>query len=182
MPPTCLTTSLPISTLKWQKTATLGREGDAKNRRGCVDLLNQVKCGSPEPQRSDPCPRHSLKEPVDMKPCCLHTSYHSNYSANNIFSIYYQFILCDRISGVNFPFLFLKPSFKSGFHYLTLGSRFLHWSLRLNSSHSHLLCTNFTEKKSSLGYFWPSYKTGPAIKSMIAKIWNMKLVVLLFIY
>lgn len=116
MPPTCITTPLPISTLKWQKTATLGR-GEGMLRIEGVMWLSSTKLSFLlEPQSSDPSPGHSLKKPVDLKACCLHTSYHSNCSANNIFSIYYQFILCDRISGVNFPFLFLKPSFESRFH------------------------------------------------------------------
>lgn len=108
--------SLSISTLKWKKTTTLGRERDARNKR-----FSQISLPTSPPRITELSSlSQTLSERANRpKPAAYITRYHSSCSAN-MFSIYYQPILWYPTwrPGVNLPFLFLKPSFKLGFHHL----------------------------------------------------------------
>lgn len=67
------------------------------------------------------------------------------------------------------PSLLLRPSFKLGLITSHSGSWFLHWSLKTKVWPFSSLLYRTYWKKSPLGYFWISQKTGPAIKDTIAK-------------
>lgn len=75
----CPMTPSSISTRKWQKTASLGREGGAKNRRSCMISSNKVFCKNHRARSSAP---GTLSAPAwPGRPCGLHSPDHSPTAA-----------------------------------------------------------------------------------------------------
>lgn len=148
----CPMTPFSISTRKWRKTATLGREGGAKNRRSCMISSNQVFCKNHRALSSAP---GGLSAPAwPGRPCSLHSHDHSPAVAL-LAGAQHTIHLFPGIASLCSTFPTAEAVIQVRTHHLTF--RFLVSSLvglsRLKSGHSHPFCTKLTGKRGLLVIF-----------------------------
>lgn len=151
MPPLFSVTPFPISTLKWQKTATLGREGSALPVEGGVAWISSNQVSSKNHRAL--IFAHSLKEPAEPKALLLISLDHNGCSVNNrlVPNILSNYSLWYPI-WIQLPFLSLRPSFKLRLHHLMyrfLISLLVSQTLKPLSFNLH----ETYRKKSPVGYF-----------------------------